>query len=288
MTSEVQYVDSHVHVASHDHARYPLGKVFENAPTFAAPIEDFRTVSGSLGVVQAVLIQPSMYSFDHSYLMECLQRFPDECVGVALVDPLDPGSPDLLSDLVARGPVTGVRFALMLESERGWLEPLGDPVARRAAELGLVVNIFANPDQLASVESWLTERDDLTVVIDHLGRPDLSSGPTEEVLGNLLRLARYPRVHVKLSALPELSREPFPHEDTWQWARVLLSAFGVDRCMWGSDFPFVAAGGSYADALVVMSYALPNLSPFDRTRLLCDNAREVYRLPKTPRSGCDS
>ena len=273
------YVDGHVHVAFGDKRVYPINNVFRRAPQFVAPIEEFRTVAGALGVTQAVLIQPSVYAFDHSYLMRCLAEFPRDYVGVALVDPLDPGSPDLLNDLVRLGPVTGVRLGFLLEPERGWLDPVAEPLARAAADLGLAISILGNPAHLALVDDWLNEHQDLTVVIDHLGHPELAPEPPERALDNVTRLARFPRTYVKLSALPALSREPFPHRDTWHWARTLIAVFGVGRCMWGSDFPFVAAGGRYLDALTVMSQALPTLSPSDRSRLLAGTAREAYRLP---------
>jgi L-fuconolactonase len=279
MDSGPAVVDGHVHLASGDLCRYPRNQQFANAPTFTATLEEFRSTAGPLGVSQAVLVQPSLYGSDHRYLVDCLEAHPGEYVGVALVDPIDTGAPGRLTELVQRAPVTGIRLALNLDDRRGWLEDDGEPLCDKAADLGVVLSLLVRPAHLPRVEMWLDRRRELCVVIDHLGRPDLFDGPPSEALAGLLRLARYPRVHIKVSALPELSRQPFPHKDTWRWAQEAFEAFGAERSMWGSDFPFIVPGRPYADALAVIGESFPALSDYERDRLLGGTAREVYRLP---------
>src|SRR5262249_9017261 len=76
---------------------------------------------------------------------------------------------------------------------------------------------------------------DLTLIIDHIG---LKQPPAEEPdtppfskLPDLLELARFPNVHVKLCGLPSLSQEPYPFKDVDPHLRTIVDAFGADRLM---------------------------------------------------------
>ena len=79
----------------------------------------------------------------------------------------------------------------------------------------------------------------LPLIIDHLGlrQPPLDQpdDPPFANLPQLLDLARYPNVNVKLCGLPALSRERFPFKDAEPALRAIVEAFGADRLMWASD-----------------------------------------------------
>lgn len=79
----------------------------------------------------------------------------------------------------------------------------------------------------------------LPLIIDHLGlrQPPLDSpdDPPFAKLDQLLELARFPNVYVKLCGLPALSREHFPFRDAWPALRAITDAFGAERLMWASD-----------------------------------------------------
>ena len=65
----------------------------------------------------------------------------------------------------------------------------------------------------------------------------------------LLSLAAFPRAYVKLSAAFRVSTEPFPHADARPAIRKLLAAFGKERLLWGTDFPWVTQkDGGYGGA----------------------------------------
>ena len=214
---------------------FPLPEIF-------ATIEDFETSTAPHGVTQAVVVQPSQYGFDHRYLCDSLRSRTVEFAGVALIDPGDPRGRERLTELASEVPVTGLRLGLNFDDGRDWLGPTVDDLVSRAGQLGLVVSIFMRPDHLPMVDRWLSAHPDTTVVIDHLGRPDLAEGNPLDAVRTLARLARFPRLFVKVSALVSLSREQFPHRDTWDWVQEAVLGLGVDRLMWGSDYPLTANG----------------------------------------------
>jgi predicted TIM-barrel fold metal-dependent hydrolase len=80
---------------------------------------------------------------------------------------------------------------------------------------------------------------ELTVIVDHLGmaQPPISvpEEPRFASLPDLLALARFPNVAVKVSAVPTLSRERYPFADLWPHLQQIVETYGADRLMWGSD-----------------------------------------------------
>jgi len=96
------------------------------------------------------------------------------------------------------------------------------------------------------ITGWLTQAanvaarfPNLTLIVDHLGlrQPPLDDAedPPFKSLPQLLDLAKFPKVNVKLCGLPSLSREQYPYKDTAPHLRAIVDAFGAERLMWASD-----------------------------------------------------
>jgi len=77
-------------------------------------------------------------------------------------------------------------------------------------------------------------------VLDHLGLQQPFEPPAPENgfadLPNVLALARYPNVAIKISGACTLSRQAFPYDDIWAPLGRIFDAFGLARCLWGTDW----------------------------------------------------
>jgi L-fuconolactonase len=235
----------------------------------------------AVGVERAVLIQPSLYGFDHSYLVACLHEHPSRFVGVALADPLDTHFPRRLASIVQDAPIRGVRFAPLVDPSRPWFAPQAETLVNIITDLNLAICLLISPAQLEESVAWIARHPGSRIVIDHLARPDLGPDGPELVLDRLVRLAEFPNVWVKLSALSELSREPYPHRDAALWTRRALAAFGPERLMWGSDFPLVSGTERYGASWSTLREALEDTSASARRQISATTAAEVFRLPVT-------
>jgi predicted TIM-barrel fold metal-dependent hydrolase len=108
------------------------------------------------------------------------------------------------------------------------------------AALDLFVDVQVEGDQLISL--WpLIEDSGVRVLVDHCGRPAPERGVGQAGFRALLALAATGRVTVKLSGMVKCSRRGYPYPDAWPYVEALLEAFGVERCVWGSDWPFLRA-----------------------------------------------
>jgi L-fuconolactonase len=138
-----------------------------------------------------------------------------------------PGSPTL-----GASPAPGMSgFAALREG-------LYDRALSAAEELGLPVFAFTTGD-ISSVAVIAERFPEVPFIIDHLGMPQPPALPPDSppfaALEPLVRLAVHPNVYVKVSGLPGLSREPYPHADIAPVVQRLLGEFGARRMMWASD-----------------------------------------------------
>ena len=167
-----------------------------------------------------------------------------------------------------------------------------DPLFAGAEKVGLP--LFISTHGHCAVMGAVAERHPgLTLIIDHIGiRQHPVSPPTSEpwkTFPDLLQLARYPNVHVKLCGAPLQSEQVYPFDDVWPYVARLFDAFGVDRVMWGSDYTRMRAadlprgerprkrGLSYADS---MNFLLRSerLNFAEKKAIFGGTARRVLRI----------
>jgi predicted TIM-barrel fold metal-dependent hydrolase len=114
-----------------------------------------------------------------------------------------------------------------------------DPLYAAAEQAGLP--IFNSTHGGCARMAQIAERyPKLQLIIDHIGVAQHPVSPPETMswrtFPDLLVLARYPNVAVKLCGAPLLSAQPFPFDDVWPWLEQLFKAFGFGRVMWASDY----------------------------------------------------
>ena len=120
---------------------------------------------------------------------------------------------------------------------------------------------------------------DTVIVIDHLGllqpnEPPALAEPWAD-LPKLLVLAAYPNVRVKISGACTLSREPFPYDDIWDPVLRIINAFGIDRCMWGTDWTRTSGMLTYEQGVAPFRNT-DRLSDSDRSKLMGGTLKKVY------------
>jgi predicted TIM-barrel fold metal-dependent hydrolase len=117
------------------------------------------------------------------------------------------------------------------------------------------------------------------LVIDHLGlqQPFERPVPAEPFaeLPKLLKLAAHDNIVVKITGACTLSHEPFPYNDLWDPLGRIFDAFGLDRCMWGTDWTRAVALLTYEQG--VESFRVTDrLSDSDRAILMGETLQRVY------------
>ncbi len=158
-------------------------------------------------------------------------------------------------------------------------EPLPeDDVLRAVQERGLLFELMAHPDQLQPAAARLAAFDELVVVVEHAGWPRSDS---DEELAlwkvGMDALARVgDNVVCKLSGLA-MPLGSMRVEALTPWLEYAIETFGVDRCMFASNFPVDGMHGTFDELYSTYTAVTAGLDDASREKLFASNAERVYR-----------
>ncbi|MFD5827890.1 amidohydrolase family protein [Lentzea sp. NPDC060358] len=250
------------------------------------------------GVDTAVLVG-SPHIAPSSAFEAVVARHPDRFAAVLELDETAPDIAEQVAGLRGTPGVVGLRVVTAMPPANAHRLRAGayDRLLTAAERHGVAVSMLAT-GYLAGVAAVARAHPALPLVVDHLGLPQPPYQPVADPawgdLGHLLALAEFPTVSVKLSGAPTLSTADYPYPDVWPHLAAVLDAFGVDRCLWGSDHhrvlgrlpglaPLPAYPGrhSYAQALHHL-LDRADLSTADKTALFGGTARRVLNWPIRP------
>jgi L-fuconolactonase len=278
-------VDSHLHVWDLARAEYPW--LTEDAgPLYRDhAFDEIAPTLRRLGIDGAVLVQASDEAADTALMLDTARRHP-EVLGVVAWAPLD--RPDLLPGVLAElqeDPlVVGVRV-LVHEREPGWLEGAEqDRGLGLLAAAGLPLDFpTTGPAALAELPGIGARHPELSVVIDHLGKPPVGGDAHDraEWRALLARAAENPRVSAKLSGLYSSvgALDSWTVDGLRPFVEDALDVFGPARLMYGGDWPVARLAGGYERTWDALQQLLAALTPEETALVLGGSAEQVYRIP---------
>lgn len=264
-------VDAHCHVFGPSH-EFPYSPMRKYTP-FDAPAEKLFALRDHLGFSRNILVQASCHGRDNSAMVDCLERSNGHARGVAIVN-TDISDEELQT--LHRAGVRGVRF--------NFLKRLVDPtpkseyldIAKRVATLGWHIVVYFEAEVLDELVPFLKQIP-TTVVIDHMGRPDVSLGVSHQQFDRFTQLLDdNDNFWVKVSCPERLSEAGPPYDDVTPFARTLVERFS-DRVLWGTDWPHPnMKTHSPDDGLLVDRIPLIATTPELQRKLLVDNPTALY------------
>lgn len=260
------FIDSHAHTSA----------------LWYEPVETLLAVMDKNSVHKAILIPYGGNYLDDRYELACARRFPDKFAALVQVELNRPDALENLDLLVNKG-ASGIR----LRSNE--IYPAVDPLAvwRKANTLGLAVSSLGTVETHASdhFKKILEEFPDLKIVLEHLGgaaRTKSNPEPNYQMFGEVLALAKYKNVYIKLPGFGEFIPRPYPmqhptFDHTPSVIKLVYDAFGPQRMMWGSDFPNSSTREGYHNALNY-PMRISFLSNEDRKWIFKKTALSVFNL----------
>jgi L-fuconolactonase len=264
-------VDTHTHVVSFDHERYPLSPPagLPRMPWIDAhPVdaEGLLAAMDAAGVHAAVLVQAKgAYGFDNSYAADARALAPRRFASASIVDM---EAPDRLAQLelwAARG-MGATRLFDIPTSSPSWLDdPRTADVLVRAGELDLRVALCVLVESLPRVGGLCAMAPSLPIALDHCGFAELS-GPVPQ----LDALSAHPNLRLKVTTAALAAAA-----DPRRALERLCDVFGVERLMWGSDYP-QHHGEPYPAIVELARHACSRLPPPDQARFLGGTALELF------------
>lgn len=239
-------------------------------------VDDWLAEAAATGVTHSIAVQSQPSDADTDWLLDVAEAAPSVLGVVGWADFEAPDAAARIAALASRPKLLG--FRPMLQSlPIDWIAKCEIRPALDAMEehdLAFDALIFAR--HAPALVEVLKTRPNLRVVVDHGAKPPIAAGGSDEWYWAIARLSELPNVHCKISGLLTEAEPGAIDLELRSYVAHLVECFGVDRLMWGSDWPALLLAGSYREWLE-MADRLTGFSPVDRDALFAGNARRFYR-----------
>jgi predicted TIM-barrel fold metal-dependent hydrolase len=235
------------HMFCSDTARFPFsprGTYKPDASRLSAdPVADYQARMKAVGIDRALFVHPEPYGDDHTLVLDCLARTsPSQFKATSMFFPKDDDAPAKLEALVKAHPrICSTRFHLH-RGNTHYFDSFAEPGVRalwkKAVDLNLVIELDLGPNYARDAGAAIAAFPGCKVLIDHMCNP--KSGMIWEY-GDVLDLAKYPNVYMKLSELGYMAPADKPdYESLIPFTSRVIKEFGPARMVWSGDSPQIA------------------------------------------------
>ncbi len=271
-------IDAQLHAYERNHPGRPWHAVLAGPPEVTG--DQTVAMLDANGVDGAILISAfTMYRYDASYALEVYKKHPSRFALIKPVDPVDPAVADVIADWKRTPGAVAVR---MLLARSGLAGDAADPGLNRvlatAAKLSLPVNLHIAGRLDQGIE-LIRRNPDTQIIVDHLGlvqphEPPVPAEPWTD-LPQVLTLAAMKNVTIKITGACTLSREPYPYTDIWDPVCRIIDTFGIDRCLWGTDWTRAVNFLNHKQGVDAFRET-ERISAGDKAKLMGANTARVY------------
>lgn len=264
-------IDAHVHVFGPE-AEFPFSPKAKYHPEDATP-EMLFALRDHLGLSRNIIVQASCHGTDNAATLAGIAKSGGRARGVAVVDP-DIGIDELKA--LHEGGIRGVRFNFLKRLVDNAPKDKFLEIARKIAPLGWHVIVYFEADILEELIPFL-EAIPTTIVVDHLGRPDIAQGPDgADITAFKQLLDTHPNIWTKVSGAERLSVQGPPFDDFVAVIRPVVERY-PDRVLWGTDWPHPNMEHRIPDDGQLVD-VLPRIAPTAelQRKLLIDNPMRLY------------
>ena len=272
-------VDAHCHVFGPGD-RFPYAPERKYTPGDASR-EQLFALRDHLGFARNVIVQATCHGSDNRALVDALEHAGDKARGVATVS-RDVTDAELQA-LHAAG-VRGTRFNFVKRLADFTPREVLLEIAQRIAPLGWHVVVYFEAQDLPELYDFFTALP-TTVVVDHMGRPDVRKPVDGPEFGLFLKMLReheniWSKVscpeRLSVSGPPALDGERSAYRDVVPFARCLTETF-PDRVLWGTDWPHPNLKDHMPDDGLLVDF-IPHIAvtPELQRKLLVDNPTRLY------------
>jgi predicted TIM-barrel fold metal-dependent hydrolase len=227
-------------------------------------IEKLVALMDEGGIDRAVIVPPSWPGDRNDYGLEAAQRYPKRFAVMGRI-PMNPESAKLLPGWLKQPGMVGIRLtfmreqaALLTSGATDWFWP--------AAEKEKIPVMFFAPDNIPKIAPIAERHPGLPMIVDHMSLM-LETAKERRIgaaIDEVVKLAKYPNVSVKLSSAPNFSLEAYPFRDMTEHLKRCFDAFGPRRCYWGTDLTNSMAKATYRQRAEHFTKELAFLSDDDK------------------------
>ncbi|MBS8225057.1 2-pyrone-4,6-dicarboxylate hydrolase [Vannielia litorea] len=264
-------VDAHCHVFGPS-PEFPFAPERKYTPCNAGKDKLFE-LRDFLGFGRNVIVQATCHGKDNRAMVDACRAAGDLARGIASVGP--DVSDEELAEMDAAG-VRGVRFNFVKRLVDATPKEVFLRIAERIAKLGWHIVVYFEAADLEELVPFL-ESLPTVLVVDHMGRPDVSKGVDHPDFQRFIQLMeRNENIWSKVTCPERLTKAGPPYDDVIPFYQAIVERF-PDRVLWGTDWPHPNMKSHMPDDGALVDY-IPKIArtPEQQQKLLVDNPMRLY------------
>ena len=175
--------------------------------------------------------------------------------------------------------LVGIRHILQGEDESFMLKDDFQNGISKLNKYNLSYDVLIFPKHLKSTIKLVSNFPEQTFIVNHIAKPNIKDGKIELWKKDIEELAKYSNVYCKVSGIvTEADWNNWAVSDFTKYLDVIFNSFGVNRIMYGSDWPVCLVAGEYESQLEIIKDYISNLPVADREKVMGDNACKAYNI----------
>ncbi|MCZ6680065.1 MAG: amidohydrolase family protein [Candidatus Poribacteria bacterium] len=278
----LQIIDTHQHLWYTSNLSYPWLDDFD-ALDKRYTSDDYRRATAGLNVVRSVHVEadpaPEHVVEEVKWLTQIAEQ--GGIIGaIVAAAPLEvPNVEDILKQLTEYALVVGIRrMAWHRPDAEFYREPNLIQGVQLLERFNLSFDLCANHEQLPAAIALVKATPNVRHAVNHCGGPDIKGKQFQPWADHMSELAAFNNVHCKVSGIVTTASNNWTKEELKPYIDRLVTAFGYDRLMFGSDWPVCTLAAEYKQWLDALLWAVQDASDADKQKLFHDNAKEFYRI----------
>lgn len=174
----------------------------------------------------------------------------------------------------------GFRSILQAEKDRSlMLKPLFKRGIGMLKRFGYTYDLVVLPDQLAYANELVSEFPEQRFVLDHIGKPNIRLRLFSDWVKNIQALASHENVYCKVSGMvTEADFRRWKFEDFKPYLDVIFECFGIERIMFGSDWPVCRLAATYGEVMGILEGYTAGFSNYEQDLFWGGNAMKFYNI----------
>ncbi|MBG6204277.1 L-fuconolactonase [Labrenzia sp. EL_13] len=251
-----------------------LGPIYRNfLPSDLAPNLEAHGISGT------ILVQAAPTLAETRFMLSLADNSPAVKGVVGWVDFESTAAPQIISDLAAHPALVGLRPMIQdIEDDDWMLRDNLTPAFEALIANDLTFDALTFPRHLENLSALLIRYPDMRVVIDHGSKPLIRDSLIDDWAASMKQLAADTNAFCKLSGLVTEAKPDWSVDDLRPYVDHLLSTFGPQRILWGSDWPVCLLASSYERWVEATETLLNGLTPDEKDAVWGLNALRAYGL----------
>jgi len=273
-------IDAHHHLWKYSSKEYPWMSDKMDVLRRDYIHDDLSAVTAAVGVTGTVVVQAQQTMAETEWLLSLAEgsKLIRGVVGwVPLIDAKVEAS---LEEIARRPKLKAVRHVLHDEADDRYM--LREDFNRGIAclkQFDLRYDLLIFERHLPQTIEFVDRHPHQIFILDHIAKPRIHEQMMEPWRSNLRELARRENVYCKISGMvTEADWHSWSETQLWPYMETVLSTFGAERLMFGSDWPVLNLASDYGAWIEVVKRAIDKLSPHERQQIMATTAIEAYGL----------